>query len=174
MIKKLTAKIFNRKFKNAGSFPIPKSVWQNPLYFIAFGFGSGTLPIAPGTFGTLFAISFYLLLQPLSNINYLIVTTGIIIASIFICDKVSKELKIHDHPGMCLDEFSGYFVTMFAAPHGIFWIVSGFLLFRFFDIWKPWPISFLDENINGGFGMVIDDLLAGIFGFFILQIIARI
>ena len=72
---------------------------------------------------------------------------------------------------MCIDEFAGFFVTMINAPHGWTWIVLGFLLFRLFDIWKPWPINFIDEKMHGGFGMVLDDIVAGIFAMFIIQLL---
>lgn len=75
---------------------------------------------------------------------------------------------------MCLDEFSGYFVTMCFAPKGWSWIISGFILFRIFDIWKPWPIRFVDKNIHGGFGMILDDVLAGIYSCIIIQILRHI
>jgi phosphatidylglycerophosphatase A len=154
--------------------PIPDSVWQNPLHFVAFGFGSGTLPFAPGTWGTLLAIPFYLIMQPLAWIPYLIVTLLVIIASIWICDQATRDIGVHDHPGMCLDEFAGYFVTMFCAPSGWLWIAIGFLLFRLFDIWKPWPIRQIDAKMSGGLGIVLDDVLAGVYSCILLQIIARV
>ena len=80
--------------------PIPKAVWTNPLYFIAFGFGSGAIPFAPGTFGTLFAIPFYLLLRPLPLYAYLLFVIFFIVLSAWISDRVSKETQTHDHPGM--------------------------------------------------------------------------
>lgn len=165
--------IFNKlKSKSKVAPPIPKAVWHNPLYFAAFGLGSGAMPFAPGTFGTLFAIPFYLLLAPLSLSAYLFFTIFFIIASSWICDRVSRETHTHDHPGMCIDEFAGFFVTMIHAPRGWTWIVFGFLLFRLFDIWKPWPIRVMDEKIHGGFGMVLDDVAAGLVAMFIIQITA--
>lgn len=152
--------------------PIPEAVWQNPLYFFAFGLGSGAIPFAPGTFGTLMAIPFYLLLQFLPLVAYIVFTIIFAIASMWICERVSQETHTHDHPGMCIDEFAGFFVTMINAPLGFFWVLLGFLLFRFFDIVKPWPIRFLDEKVPGGFGMVLDDIVAGIFSMVIIQIIA--
>lgn len=152
--------------------PIPETVWQQPLYFVAFGFGSGAMPFAPGTFGTLMAIPFYLLLQPLSLYAYLITVLGFIIISSWICQYVSRKIAVHDHPGMCLDEFAGFFVTMIHAPAGWHWILLGFILFRLFDIWKPWPISILDEKIHGGFGMVLDDIVAGVFAMLIIQLLS--
>lgn len=154
--------------------PIPESIWKNPIHFIAFGFGSGALPIAPGTFGTLLAIPFYLAMQSLPLIVYLITVFLIALASIWICNKTSKDIGIRDHQGMCLDEFVGYFVTMINAPHGWTWVLLGFLFFRLFDIWKPWPIRIIDERVSGGFGMILDDVLAGIYSCILIQILARI
>jgi phosphatidylglycerophosphatase A len=149
--------------------PVPDSVWQNPWQFIAFGFGSGTIPFAPGTFGTLITIPFYLALRPLNDVHYFIVTTVIVIACMLVCEKVSRDVGIHDHQGMCLDEVAGFLVTMYAAPHHWLWIIVGFVLFRLFDIWKPWPIAFIDRRVGGGFGMVLDDVLAGIYACAVLQ-----
>src|SRR3990167_5951487 len=151
--------------------PIPDAIWQNPLYFIAFGLGSGAIPFAPGTFGTLMAIPFYLLLQSLSLSFYLLFVFLFIVFSIWISERVSREIHIHDHPGMCIDEFAGFFVTMINAPLGWPWIMLGFLLFRLFDIWKPWPIRFIDQKISGGIGIVLDDVLAGLYGCIIVQVI---
>lgn len=154
--------------------PVPAKVWQDPIYFIAFGFGSGAIPFAPGTFGTLMAIPFYLCLQALPFIYYLAFVILFAIFSSWICERVSREIHEHDHPGMCLDEFAGFFVTMINAPHGWPWIILGFLLFRVFDIWKPWPIRYLDEHVHGGLGMVLDDIVAGIFAMLVIQVLVII
>src|SRR3990167_6488050 len=151
--------------------PVPLAVWQDPLYFIAFGFGSGAMPFAPGTFGTLMAIPFYMVLQALPLAAYLIFVIIFCIFSIWICDRVSRDIGIHDHPGMCIDEFAGFFVTMIDAPPGFTWIILGFVLFRLFDIWKPWPIFFIDKKIHGGIGIVLDDIVAGIFSMVGIQLI---
>ena len=150
--------------------PVPAAVWRNPLYFIAFGFGSGAAPFAPGTFGTLMAIPFYLLLRLLPLPAYLIFLVIFIILTSWLCDRISRDTGTHDHPGMCIDEFAGFFVTMIAAPAGWWWILTGFLLFRLFDIWKPWPISYADKNIGGGFGMIFDDVLAGLLAMLVMQL----
>jgi phosphatidylglycerophosphatase A len=167
-----TSKTSSRNYFNIP--PIPRTVWTNPLHFIAFGFGSGTIPFAPGTFGTLIAIPFYLALQKLSPLIYLFLLVIIIIASIYICAKATRDIGIEDHQGMCLDEIVGFLVTMALAPKGGIWILLGFLLFRFFDIWKPWPISIIDNKVSGGLGIILDDVLAGIYSFMILQLVARI
>ena len=143
--------------------PVPPAVFQRPLYFIAFGFGMGAIPFAPGTFGTLFAAFLYALLPDLSLWPRFAITLIVTLLSIYICDKVSKEIQCHDHPGMCLDEFPGFFTAMLFAPQTAIGIISAFLLFRFFDIIKPWPINWIDKHVHGGFGMVLDDVMAGVF-----------
>ena len=150
--------------------PVPAAVWKNPIYFFAFGLGSGAIPFMPGTFGTLMAVPFYLLLQPLSLVAYIIFTVIFIGASVWVSERCSRDIQFHDHPGMCIDEFAGFFVTMIAAPHGWGWVIYGFLLFRLFDIWKPWPIHLIDEKVHGGFGMILDDVVAGLFACIIIQL----
>lgn len=154
--------------------PVPDSVWKNPYHFVAFGFGSGAVPFAPGTFGTLMAIPFYLAMQSLSHSLYLILLIAITLGSMWLCEKVSRETHSHDHSGMCIDEIVGYLVTMFAAPKGFIWILIGFGLFRFFDIVKPWPIDYVDTHVKGGMGMILDDVLAGIYSLIVLHIISWI
>lgn len=167
----MVTNIFNiLKTKSKTYTPIP-SIWSRPSYFIAFGLGSGLIPIASGTFGTLMAIPIYLLLAPLPLYAYLLFVFAFVIFSSWLADKVSRELQTHDHPGMNIDEFAGYFVTMIAAPIGWIWVLLGFLLFRLFDVWKPWPIRLIDERIHGGFGMIFDDVVAGLYAMIILQII---
>jgi len=82
---------------------------------------------------------------------------------VYICDYTSKALGVHDHSGIVIDEIAGYFITMIAVPLDWVWVITGFLLFRFFDILKPWPISWLDKNVHGGLGIMLDDVLAGAF-----------
>ncbi len=154
--------------------PIPASVWQKPSHFIAFGFGSGALPFAPGTFGTLVAIPFYLAIRSLPLALYIGLVILIMIGSMWLCEKVSREINVDDHQGMCLDEIVGYLVTMTAAPHGLIWIVMGFIFFRIFDIWKPWPVNYIDQHIHGGFGMILDDVMAGIYSILILKLLSWI
>ncbi|SRR5579883_281893 len=154
--------------------PIPDSVWTNPLHFVAFGFGAGAIPIAPGTFGTLMGIPFYLALRTFPPLVYFILLIFIILGSIWICNKVSKEIHVEDHQGMCLDEIVGFLVTMFALPFATKWIIIGFILFRLFDILKPPPIRFLDEKLKGGVGMILDDVVAGIFSCIILHLLTWI
>ena len=148
---------------------VPASVWRNPVHFIAFGFGSGAAPVAPGTFGTLAAIPVYLLIAPLSLWGYLAIVVVMTILGIWLCDVTSKDMGVHDHSGIVWDEIVGYLITMVAAPQGWLWVVIGFFLFRFFDILKPWPISWIDKHVKGGWGIMLDDILAGVFALLALQ-----
>jgi phosphatidylglycerophosphatase A len=156
---------FNMKAKN----PSFKELLQNPDHFFAFGFGSGLAPKAPGTFGTLAAVPVFWLIQDLSwpiYVSWLLVTFAL---GVYWCDRSSKKLGVHDHGGIVWDEFVGYWITMFLAPKGWLWVVIGFVLFRFFDVIKPWPIGWLDRKVSGGFGIMIDDVLAGVYAFIALQ-----
>ena len=89
---------------------------------------------------------------------------------VFLCDYTAKALNVHDHPGIVWDEIVGYFITMFMVPKSWLWIVIGFILFRVFDILKPWPISLADKKVHGGFGIMLDDVIAGVFALIIIQI----
>lgn len=152
--------------------PSFKELLSNPHHLFAFGFGSGLAPKAPGTFGTLAAIPFFLVLQNLSwpiYLSWLLVTFAL---GVMWCDRSSKALGVHDHGGIVWDEFVGFWITMFMAPAGWVWILIGFVLFRFFDVLKPWPINWLDKKVHGGFGIMIDDVLAGIYALIVLQLIA--
>ncbi|MDI1352914.1 MAG: phosphatidylglycerophosphatase A [bacterium] len=137
-------------------------VWQDPIYFIAFGFGSGLMSVAPGTWGTLAAIPVYLLLLKCHWSVYIFATVLAFILGVWVSDKVTKDLGIHDYKGIVWDEVVGYLITMFLVPPGLVWIILGFVLFRIFDIWKPQPIRLVDQKVNGGLGIMLDDVLAAV------------
>jgi phosphatidylglycerophosphatase A len=141
----------------------------NPIDLLALGFGSGLVPVGPGTAGTVVAIPVYLLLQPLDLVVYLAIVMLAFIAGIGICAHTARRLGLHDHSAIVWDEIVGYLVTMTAAPGGWEWVVGGFVLFRIFDIAKPWPIRWLDRHVHGGLGVMLDDLLAGVFAAAVLQ-----
>ena len=129
---------------------------------MAFGFGSGLMPFAPGTFGTIAALPLYFFMMNLSPLVYALFTTLAFIAGVCVCDKVAKDMGVHDYPGIVWDEIVGYFITMFLAPPGVLWMALGFILFRIFDIWKPQPIRWVDEKVHGGLGIMLDDVLAAL------------
>jgi phosphatidylglycerophosphatase A len=144
--------------------------WNNHwVHFLAFGLGSGAAHKAPGTFGTLAAIPLYLLLAQLPLYGYLVAVVLSFIFGVYLCGQASKDMGVHDHGGIVWDEFVGFWITMIALPLHWAWILAGFVLFRLFDIAKPWPISWLDKRVHGGLGIMIDDVLAGIFALAILQ-----
>jgi phosphatidylglycerophosphatase A len=147
----------------------PASVFRNPVHFLAFGLGSGAAPVAPGTFGTLAAVPLYLLLAQLPLALYLLAVVLAFGVGIWLCERTSRDLGVHDHGGIVWDEFVGFWLTMVAAPEGWQWLLAGFLLFRLFDILKPFPINYLDRHIHGGLGIMLDDAVAGSFAWLILQ-----
>ena len=142
--------------------PPKPTPFRNPVQFLAFGFGSGLAPKAPGTAGTVMAIPLYLALSQFSLPVYTAVVVAASLIGIWICGAASKQLKVHDHPGIVWDEFAGYWITMWALPVSWVTVLLGFVAFRVFDILKPWPIRSFDKNVGGGFGIMIDDVLAGI------------
>jgi len=144
---------------------------SSPVQFLALGFGSGLAPKAPGTFGTLAAIPVYLLLVMLTPIHYAIMVLIMSVAGIYICGKTAADVGVHDHGAIVWDEFVGFFITMFMVPVSWQSILVGFLLFRFFDILKPWPISFIDKKMTGGLGIMFDDIVAGLFALLIMQLV---
>lgn len=150
---------------------VSNSVFHRPIHFIAFGFGSGLLPKAPGTWGTLVAIPIYLLIANYPVWVYAALTFFFIGFAVYACDIAARDIGVHDHSGIVLDEIVGYLLTMLALPASWEWIVAGFVLFRLFDIWKPWPIRWLDQHVKGGLGIVIDDLLAAIYAWLMLQLL---
>lgn len=148
---------------------IVKPNWANPVHLLAFGFGSGAAPKAPGTFGTLAAVLLYWPLSTLTTEYYLWMLILTSLVGVFLCGKTAKDLNVHDHGGIVWDEFVGFWITMFMAPAGLTWVVIGFVLFRFFDIIKPWPISWIDKKVSGGLGIMLDDIVAGVMAALVLQ-----
>jgi phosphatidylglycerophosphatase A len=151
-----------------------RSVWTNPIHFIACGFGVGLIPIMPGTFGTMLGVLFYLILIKLPFLFFLFMVLLMNIAGIYLCGKVNKDLNTQDHPAAVWDEIAAFPIVMLATPPTWYYILIGFILFRFFDILKPFPISYLDKNIHGGFGVMLDDIVAALISCGILLLISRI
>lgn len=149
--------------------PANARVWSNPVHLLAFGFGSGLAAKAPGTFGTLVGLLLFLPLALLPWYGYLLMLLLTTTAGIWICGRTADDLGIHDHGGIVWDEFVGLWITLFMLPVDWRWILAGFVLFRLLDILKPWPIKWADKQVEGGLGIMLDDVLAGIMAALCLQ-----
>ena len=136
---------------------------KDPVVFTAVGFGSGLSPFAPGTAGTLLTVPLVYFLQQQDFLIYVTVTVFVLLTGSWVCGYAADKLQVHDHSGIVYDEVAGFLITMLLAPAGWEWMLAGFVLFRFFDAVKPWPISWFDKNLHGGFGILFDDVIAGIF-----------
>jgi len=134
---------------------------RNPVHALAFGFGAGLVPKAPGTAGSLLAIPLYLLLAPLAPLAYLGMITGLLLLGVWVTGRCERDLGVHDHSGIVFDEIVGQLIALFLAPIHWLWLLIGFGLFRLFDIWKPWPIRWLNHRVPGGWGIMLDDVAAG-------------
>lgn len=140
--------------------------WQ---HFLALGFGSGLAPKAPGTFGTLVALPLVWLLSLAGTgwfVTFLVAGT---LLGIYVCGKAAADVGEHDHGAIVWDEIIGFTLTMLLVPVSLTSLLLGFALFRFFDIVKPWPIRWFDQRVHGGFGIMLDDLLAALPALAILQ-----
>ena len=135
---------------------------RSPVLLLAFGFGSGLSSKAPGTMGTLAAIPLWYLFAQIPQPVYILLVALCAIVGIFICGSAADKLGVHDHGGIVWDEFVGFWITMTFLPATYVYALLGFVLFRLFDILKPWPISWLDKNVGGGLGIMIDDVVAGL------------
>jgi phosphatidylglycerophosphatase A len=140
-----------------------KQILTDPVLFLGFGFGSGLIKKAPGTCGTVAALPVYYLLAQTDFIIYSIATVISIIAGIYICEISAKKLNEHDYGGIVWDEIAGYLITLWFVEFSWQAMAIGFVLFRIFDIVKPQPIKWVDAKVHGGFGIMLDDIIAALF-----------
>ena len=141
---------------------------RSPVVFVATGFGAGLSSIAPGTVGTLLAVPFAAALMMAPVAVQWVVPIMAFLLGIPLCAACAKRLAVHDHPGIVWDEIAAFLFLPLVMPAQWLWLIPAFLLFRFFDIVKPWPIRDLDHRLHGGLGIMLDDLVAAIFAAFCL------
>ncbi|MGH8644748.1 MAG: phosphatidylglycerophosphatase A family protein [Gammaproteobacteria bacterium] len=140
---------------------VPSGFLRRPAHLVASGFGIGLVRLAPGTFGTLIGVGLYFGMVQLPVAYYGATVIVLFLLGILVCERTTAALGAHDDPSIVWDEVVGYLITMTAVPPQWIWIAIGFALFRIFDILKPWPVRAIDQHVGGGFGVMLDDALAG-------------
>jgi phosphatidylglycerophosphatase A len=150
-----------------------KRLMSHPAGWIATAFGAGLAPKAPGTAGSLVALlPWWFLLRDVPPGVYLAVLAAGFLLGVWACGVCDRRLGMHDQGALVWDEVIGMWITLFAAPTQWWWMIIGFALFRLFDIWKPWPVSWADRGVHGGLGVMLDDVVAGVYALVVLQLIA--
>jgi phosphatidylglycerophosphatase A len=144
---------------------------QKIIMFLATGFFSGKIPFAPGTFGTIAAVPFALLLTILPQPFVGFYIAGLILLAVYIADEAEKIMGEKDPGCIVIDEIAGYVITMSVVPVNLLTLVAGFFIFRFFDIVKSAPVRYFEKNFSGGAGVVLDDIMAGILSAIVLMIL---
>ena len=156
--------------KGGGARPTVRHL-RDPVHFVALGFGAGLAPVAPGTFGSLVGLAIALALAPLGLVWNVVAAALAVAAGVWICGESARRLGVHDHPAIVWDEVAGMMIAMLAAPEEWWGAALAFALFRLFDIAKPWPIREIDHGMSGGAGIILDDVLAGVFAALVLMIV---
>lgn len=148
-----------------------KFLFAHPAHFFGLGFGSGLAKKAPGTFGTLIGLPLFWLISYYTFSTQLIIITALFIVGIYFCAITGKDLGVTDHGSIVWDEIVAMMLVLAFTPNGYIFCLIAFLLFRLFDIWKPYPIAQFDAKLKNGFGVMFDDLLAAIYAIISLQLI---
>ena len=143
--------------------PVPRSVWTNPIHFITCVFGIGCLPVMPGTWATLASVILCYALSPLAPLTFTYIIVILCLCGIWLCEKTNRDFNTIDHPATCFDEFASFPICLIGLPFSWPYLLAAFILFRFFDIVKPPPINLLDQNLHGGLGVMLDDIVAALF-----------
>ena len=155
--------------------PTVRLLLSHPAHFISLGLGSGLAPRAPGTFGTLAAWLLYPLLRTsLSELVFLAMLASFFVAGIIAADRTGRALGAADHGAIVWDEMVAFWLVLFFAPPGLAWQAAAFVLFRFFDIVKPPPIGWADRRVKGGFGVMLDDLIAAGYAILMLAVLVQL
>ena len=148
--------------------------FRGPVLFLATGCGAGYAPLAPGTAGSAVGVLLFYMLSPLPLTWYLAIIAAVTLAAIWCAGTAEKILGTNDPPQVVIDEVAGQLITLAALPAHWTYMLGGFLLFRLLDIIKPWPANIINRDINGGRGIVLDDVVAGVYANIILQLVKTI
>ncbi len=154
---------------SAASWPDWKFLLQRPAHFFALGFGAGLSKVAPGTLGTLVALPLFSILMQAPELVHYTTILVLFVLGIPLCEVAGKNLGVSDHGSIVWDEIVAMLLVLEFTPLAWQWWVVAFLLFRLFDIWKPFPIRQCDAKLKGGFGVMFDDLLAAIYAIITLK-----
>jgi phosphatidylglycerophosphatase A len=159
---------------NAISRPGVGFLLSHPAHFIALGFGTGLSPVAPGTVGTLLAFPFYAVLAYWLAPEWVAAAIGcFFLVGIWACGRTGRDLGVADHGGMNWDEIVAFLAVLVFTPAGLAWLAAAFVLFRVFDIVKPPPIRHVDRQVKGGFGVMLDDVVAAFYTVLVLAVAKR-
>ena len=141
--------------------PRPAFAFSHPAHIVAFGFGAGLSPVAPGTAGTLLAWAIAWGLSPfVAPAGLLALGAGAFLVGIWACGVTGRHLGVPDHGAMVWDEIAAFLLVLAVVPRDLAWQTAAFLAFRFFDIVKPQPVRYFEQRYGGGFGVMFDDLVA--------------
>jgi phosphatidylglycerophosphatase A len=162
---------FSLQDKSAAYEPPHELVWSTPEHLIAFGFGAGLAPFAPGTAGTVVAVPLWLALSALPWPLYAAALALLFVFGCWVCGRSAQLLGVHDYPGIVFDEIVGFLLAALPLLPALgwvthargWWLIAAFVLFRLFDVWKPWPIRGFDRRLGGGLGIMFDDALAALY-----------
>lgn len=146
-------------------------IWTNPWVFVACGFGVGALPVMPGTYGTLLGVLLVWGLHALPVLHFVAVLVVLFLSGVALCGYANRQFGTDDHPAAVWDEIVTFPWVMFTVEWSWLHVALGFVLFRFFDIVKPGPIGWVDKRCHGGWGVMLDDLLAALASCLVLQVI---
>ena len=148
----------------------PTTLLRQPVHLLAFGFGSGLMPKVPGTAGTALAVLPAWLLATWSVAAKAALIAILFAIGVWVCDESARRLQSHDHPAIVWDEIVGFLATCLLLPPDPLWFTVAFVLFRIFDITKPWPIRVLDQRLHGGIGIMLDDIVAAVFALICMEL----
>ncbi len=153
--------------ERVGAVPLMRN---NIVLFLALGFGTGGVPHAPGTAGTLPGVALYLVFAALPLIAYLGIVAVLFVIGVALCERAARLLDERDPPSVVWDEIVGVMIAMIGIAPSLATVIAGFLAFRLFDIWKPWPIGWIDRRVPGGLGIMLDDVIAGLMALVLMHL----